>query len=139
MLTDAGTALRPSPRRRVVVSLTPLIDVVFILLVFFMLATSFADWRGIGTSTTPAGPVAGSAGAGAVLVDLRADGSLRLSGEPVDEATLLARLGDWRADDPARPILLRTATGVPFRDLVGLLDRLAGAGIDNVGLMEPAR
>ena len=74
-----------------------------------------------------------------MLVDLRRDGSLRLSGEPVDAATLLARLQDWRADDPVRPILVRTATGVAFRDLVGLLDRLAGVGINDVGMMEPAR
>jgi biopolymer transport protein ExbD len=35
------------PPRRAVVSLTPLIDVVFILLVFFMLASSFVKWRAI--------------------------------------------------------------------------------------------
>src|SRR3546814_12993071 len=35
------------PRRRVRISLTPLIDVVFILLIFFMLATSFVDDRAI--------------------------------------------------------------------------------------------
>ena len=29
------------------INVTPLIDVVFILLVFFMLATSFTDWRPI--------------------------------------------------------------------------------------------
>ncbi|OOC09384.1 ExbD/TolR family protein, partial [Thioalkalivibrio halophilus] len=35
------------PRRRNLISLTPLIDVVFILLVFFMLASSFLDWRAV--------------------------------------------------------------------------------------------
>ena len=29
------------------ISLTPLIDVVFILLIFFMLASSFLDWRAV--------------------------------------------------------------------------------------------
>ena len=38
---------RPQGRRRPLISLTPLIDVVFILLVFFMLASSFLDWRSI--------------------------------------------------------------------------------------------
>ena len=32
-------------KRKAVISLTPLIDVVFILLVFFMLSSSFLDWR----------------------------------------------------------------------------------------------
>ena len=35
----------PARRARIAPSLTPLIDVVFILLVFFMLASSFADER----------------------------------------------------------------------------------------------
>ncbi|MEM6945656.1 MAG: biopolymer transporter ExbD, partial [Pseudomonadota bacterium] len=35
------------PRKRLRISITPLIDVVFILLVFFMLASSFLDWRSI--------------------------------------------------------------------------------------------
>ena len=34
-------------RRKAVISLTPLIDVVFILLVFFMLVSSFMDWRSL--------------------------------------------------------------------------------------------
>ena len=32
-------------RKHSLISLTPLIDVVFILLIFFMLASSFAEWQ----------------------------------------------------------------------------------------------
>jgi hypothetical protein len=35
-------------RRRALISMTPLIDVVFILLIFFMLASSFLNWRSSG-------------------------------------------------------------------------------------------
>lgn len=37
-------------KRRQVISLTPLIDVVFILLLFFMLSSSFVPWRQINVS-----------------------------------------------------------------------------------------
>jgi len=39
--------IQDSPSRKTLVSLTPLIDVVFILLVFFMLASSFSKWKSI--------------------------------------------------------------------------------------------
>ena len=46
---------RPQPK--LVLSLTPLIDVVFILLIFFMLVSQFSDWHEISFSTpTEAGP-----------------------------------------------------------------------------------
>ena len=48
-LQDAGPSSSLPPfetgqRERVRISLTPLIDVVFILLVFFMLASSYVQW-----------------------------------------------------------------------------------------------
>lgn len=42
------------PRRRPSINLTPLVDVVFILLVFFMLAFSFMEWRAIDLNTSRA-------------------------------------------------------------------------------------
>ncbi|MGK0476314.1 MAG: biopolymer transport protein ExbD, partial [Oleispira sp.] len=37
--------LSEKPKQRNLISLTPLIDVVFILLVFFMLTSSFVEWK----------------------------------------------------------------------------------------------
>jgi len=59
------------------VPLTPLVDVVFILLVFFMLASSFLDWRV--RPVAVAGPAAGSVSEGAVLDLLAGQGVAALS------------------------------------------------------------
>lgn len=48
------------PHRAPAVSLTPLIDVVFILLIFFMLATRFGNWRDLPMDVTPRGESAPS-------------------------------------------------------------------------------
>ena len=42
----------PNSRRRALISLTPLIDMVFILMVFFMLASSFQTWRAIAVTAS---------------------------------------------------------------------------------------
>src|SRR3546814_18207863 len=77
------------PRRRASISLTPLIDVVFILLIFFMLATSFVDDRAIEVGA-PAAKLGGASLEGALLVELRPDG-LRLAGERLTAPQLLGR------------------------------------------------
>lgn len=124
---------RPA-RRRTLISLTPLIDVVFILLVFFMLASSFLDWRSIALST-PVETRAGVAVEGALLVEVGADGRLRLSGETLDEAALVARLAARVVARPGRRVLLRAERGVALQRTVALLDRIAGAGIADVALV----
>lgn len=122
------------PRRRAAISLTPLIDVVFILLVFFMLASSFLDWRTVRVEAAEAG--AGPASEGALLVGVSADG-LSLGGRPVAEADLRDRLKSLLAEDPARRVTLRPAPGTPLQATVDALDLLAAAGARHVGLSAP--
>jgi biopolymer transport protein ExbD len=122
-------------RRRPLIGLTPLIDVVFILLVFFMLASSFVDWRAIDLMA-PAERDASATGAveGALLVEVRPDG-LRFAGEflPLDAVAgrVMARL----AAAPDTPVLVKPAAGVNLQDTVTVLDRLTGAGASNLSLV----
>ena len=120
---------RSGGRAGSLISLTPLIDVVFILVIFFMLASSFVDWRSIDLSV-PAGAATGTAEDGALLVEVRADG-LRLSGEPVTLDGLAARI----AEAPDRHVLVRPAPLVGVQRVVAVLDRLAAAGAENLSLV----
>lgn len=129
----------PSPlankgrRRRSPISLTPLIDVVFILLVFFMLASSFLDWRTI-EMNAPARAGAGAAMEGALLVELRGDG-LRLSGRPVSPEELEERVRERLGEKPDQRILVRPAPGIDLQQTVTVLDLLAGAGARDLSLV----
>lgn len=125
-------ASRPR-RRRSLISLTPLIDVVFILLVFFMLASSFLDWRSISLNP-PAAGTAGASVAGAVLVEVRKEG-LRLSGEVVAPSELAARIEQLLARDPEQRVLVKPAAGVSLQETVTVLDRLTAAGVADVSLV----
>ena len=131
-LPSSWRIARPRRRRRLI-SLTPLIDVVFILLVFFMLASSFLDWRSI----TLAAPSAGTASAaleGALLVEVQGQG-LRLSGRPVAidelESAIRARL----AEKPDLAIVVKPAAGIPLQRAVAVLDRLTAAGATRLSLI----
>lgn len=125
--------LLDKPRKRLRISLTPLIDVVFILLVFFMLASSFLDWRSIKLSASGT-PGAASSVEGALLVDLTPSGP-RLSGEAMDFATLEARIAARIAEKPDQRVLVRPARNVDMQRMVQLLDRLSSAGAQDIALM----
>ena len=130
MRADAPFRPRNRPRRYARVSLTPLIDVVFILLVFFMLASSFVDWRALSLSAAGGGAAAPTM-KGAFLVDVGPGGALRLAGAPIGQGALLKRLGTA----PDRRVLLRPIGGVAVQPLVDLIDRLEGAGVARVALL----
>ena len=121
------------PARRPRISLTPLIDVVFILLVFFMLASSFMDWRAIDLNP-PAATGAGGGMEGAVLVELRADG-LRLGGTSVARSELAEQVAERLDGRPDAPVLVRPGDGVTVQDTVSLLDILAPVAADRLSVI----
>lgn len=118
---------RPTPKPAQI-GLSPLIDVVFLLLIFFVVTTSFR---------TPELPIdlpeadgEASSATQPLVVSLDADGRASVDGEPVDEAELETRFA--RADPEA--ILVRADGAAAHRDVVRVLDASRRAGIANVGL-----
>lgn len=120
------------------ISLTPLIDVVFILLIFFMLASSFLDWRAIGLKTAKLGNAAGAASEGSVLVKLRADGDYLVSGERMDRADFADRLKTLAGRDTKPRIVIEAETGVPVQAVVKTVDMAAEKGLTDVTLASRA-
>lgn len=134
----ANSGFRTAGRQRQLISLTPLIDVVFILLVFFMLASSFLDWRAIELSA-PGASSGGEPLEDAVLVEVRKDG-IRLSGEALTREALVQRMRDLLARDADRRVLVKTSDGVVMQETVAVLDRLTAAGVTDLSLIaDPAR
>lgn len=134
-LPPVSLANRVRPRR-VFVSLTPLIDVVFILLVFFMLASSFSNWRAIELNA-PVRAGSGSPTGKALLIEVRPDG-LRLAGVPVTRDRLAPRVKERLAQQPELKILIRLADGVVLQEAIAVLDHLTAAGVKDLSLVSNA-
>lgn len=125
------------PRRRNLISLTPLIDVVFILLIFFMLASSFLDWRAV---QIEAPAEAGGAGSmeGAMLVEIRPDG-LRMGGQAIAEGELRDQIRARVRDDADTRVLVMPAAGVSMQDTVNVLEGLSAAGARSLSVIRDGR
>lgn len=111
-------------------SLTPMIDVVFLLLVFFMLASRFGvDW----VLPLPLGGGGNFSGAPR-LVDILPEG-FRLNGIACDAASLRAQL-DGLLTDQGQTIALRGDDRVDTQRIVDVIGMLRQAGFTSLVLME---
>ena len=121
---------QPQPRRRP--SLTPMIDVVFLLLVFFMLAARFGQEGAFdlaigGAATEWQGPPR--------LVRIAGD-SVQLNGQAVTPEALiqaLTRLTETVSD----PIVIRADEGVALQRLLDVMAGLEQGGFTNLVLVAP--
>ena len=119
------------PRRRPI-SLTPLIDVVFILLMFFMLTSTFTRWKAVDLRLPAARADASPKKPQALL--LHTGGSLSLRGrlfqlsDPNTEAALSAAL------DPTRPVVVFPESDTRVQTIVSTFERLTAAGVSGAVL-----
>lgn len=121
---------RRHPRR---MSLTPMIDVVFLLLIFFMLSSRF----GMDMVLPVAG---GSSGAASSwqgpprVIDIAPD-TVSLNGIRLDEAALAAALAPLMPSGDAA-VVLRARDGADLQRLVRVMDRLRADGVATLILVE---
>lgn len=116
------------------VPLTPMIDVVFLLLCFFVTSQIFAQWE---TEIDVALPTAATGGMpqrlpGEVIINVRADGSAVVNGQNLDDAQLRAMMDRLVQLFPGQPVLLRADKATAYEHVVRVLDTCRQADIWNI-------
>lgn len=121
-----------APPRRRRIGLTPMIDVVFLLLVFFMLASRFGSEGAAPVSA--AGTGAGGYTGAPRLVEALPDG-FRLNGVALAPDALTARL---RAllPSPDAVVVVRARDGADLQRLTAAMDLVRAAGALRIALAE---
>jgi len=98
--------LSSGARKRRALNMTPLIDVVFLLLVFFMLASTFLRFSAINVETATGGGTAGGSKADIVLLHLAGQDDWRVNGTPVLRSELSHALAESVADGKKHAVLV---------------------------------
>ncbi len=118
---------RTRNRSLISLNLTPLIDVLFILIIFFMLTTSFMQIESMEIVLPSAGGKAAQ-NKDVVHLFISANGDMAIGQRPVDARDLSGTLERLIAHDPNTKIMLLTADGVTMQQLVNIMDRVYLAG-----------
>ena len=119
-------------------SMAPLIDIVFQLLIFFMVATTYdqaAKERELGIEL----PVAASAVEPApqpeeIVISVFRDGRISLGGRQIERAELESALGAAARSNPSLPVTIRGDRLVHHEDVVSVMDACGLAGLSNVAV-----
>ncbi|WP_045392602.1 biopolymer transporter ExbD [Falsirhodobacter sp. alg1] len=120
------------PKRRRRPDLTPMIDVVFLLLVFFMLASRFSTEQALPLLT--AGQSESQWQGPLRLIDIGTGAAVELNGAPMPMADVIAQLGSLM-QSPDDPIALRGREATT-QDIVTIMEQLRGAGFQRLVLVE---
>lgn len=125
-----------SGRKQVTLNLTPLIDVLFLFIIFFMLTGTFKRVGELKLSLPEAETAIESTEAADSRLELVAteDGRLMLGERPVDLESLRAQLSALLAEDAGRQVLVKAEAGVTHGRVVELLDIVRSAGFTGVGI-----
>ena len=124
------------------IGLIALIDCIFFLLMFFMVATSFKQPADVKKQVElpvelPVSQVsleAGEAGAVPLVIGVDKDGSLFLDGEPVSTQVLHGRLKQEAAAHPGRRVRIDGDQLAKYQDIVHVLDLCQFERLTNISM-----
>lgn len=118
-----------------ILNLTPLIDIVFLLLVFFMLTAHFVEEKQIALQLPAAASSEALSTEDVVTISIDQTGTYHLSGEPVHAEVLQSRLKQILAQSPKLILQLKADHQVSYDKVVHVLDSARIVGIDNMDIV----
>jgi biopolymer transport protein ExbD len=133
--------LRLRRREEPDVSLTPLIDVVFLLLIFFMVTTTFRKEGEFDVELPEASNTSAVREEQSLTVAIDAAGFYQIGEQRLPDrrlSTLSSAIEsalNGLGGDPATPVLIRADGQTPHRAVVRVLDAASQLGLQNVGVV----
>ena len=118
---------RAKRRRLTNLPLTPLIDVMFILIIFFMLTTTFMHIESLELNL-PSVSAKTADKSEVVHLFIQANGDMLLGSRKLDQDELSESMKRMFNKDTNTKVMLLTAEGVTMQQLVGIMDKISIAG-----------
>lgn len=114
------------------INITSMLDVVFIMLIFFIVTTSSAKETGVDVSrphsSYPSKPK------GNILVEIQAGGQTLINKQPISMPAVRARIETIHAEHPKLNAVVLAHSDARTGDLVEVMDHIKSAGVNRISI-----
>ena len=117
------------------INITPLIDIVFLLLVFFMLATSFIQKSTIEVNLSSGKTVKVDNEKNRAVVILNKKGLIYLNNKLINVTNIRKEINNIVEKNPKYNILIKSHKKIPVQKVIRLIEEVRLAGTDNIKLV----
>lgn len=115
------------------INMAPLMDMIFILLIFFLVTTSFVKESGIDVQR-PVAQTAETKEKANMIVGINHKGKVFIEGELVDIATIRPIMEQYLMETPKGSVVIAADKRSQTDTLIKVLDEIRLAGVNNVSI-----
>ena len=115
------------------INITPMLDVVFIMLIFFIVTTSFIKETGIDVNR-PSADTAEKKERGNILIAISANGEIWMNKRRIDIRSVRANVERAHAENPEGSVVITADRESKTDTLIQVMDQARLAGVRNVSI-----
>jgi biopolymer transport protein ExbD len=117
------------------INITPMLDIVFIMLIFFIVTTSFVKEKGLEVSRpSNAPPKEIQQDKGPIVVKIDSASLISVKGRILEPGAVQANLEREKAEKPTSPLIIAAHPEADTEALVTILDAARAVGIESVNV-----
>jgi len=117
------------------INITPMLDIVFIMLIFFIVTTSFVKEKGLEVSRpSNAPPKEIKQTKGPIVIKIDANGNILMQGRILEHGAVEANLERAKAEKPDSPLIIAAHPDADTNALVTVLDAAEAVGVASVSV-----
>ena len=124
--------LRPRVSEEPEINVISMVDIVLVLLLFFMVTSSFVHQSHLSMQLPKAQQAAAGEPKSPITIDLSASGQVRMNKQALSMADLAGQLKALAAKDPERVIVLRADKNTTQQYVIDVLDAAQEAGLTRI-------
>ena len=115
------------------INMTPLIDMVFILLIFFIVTTSFVKETGVDVNR-PSAKTAVKKDLANIMIAITENGEIKMESRTIDRRAVRANVERMHAENPEGSVIILADKEAKTGLLIEVMDQARLAGVANVSI-----
>ena len=116
------------------IDLTPMLDVVFIMLIFFIVTATFVKEMGLDVNTPDKNQYVKDADKQSIVVQVTSRDRIRIRGRDIDFRAVRANIERLHAENPEAPVVIQPHPESKTEIMIHVMDSARQAGVFNVSI-----